>query len=188
MTDLTLVQGLVSGGAIENYILASSCTVAHVTFTTADVCDAFCKKYANGLPFKYYGRSYTAFVDKSKDVDVISGMLQGFIEAGASRCVRATGADEDWGMRALQRLAEGRSRKGKVESILDVYKNAAGVQSLIGDGSATPKKIRTIVFRFTSIADAVQFRGMLLREEDWEASNIQFMDDPCAKATGVHLE
>ena len=188
MTDLTLVQGLISGGAIDNYILASSCTVAHVTFTTADVCDAFCKKYPNGLPFKYYGRSYTAFVDKSKDVDVISGMLQGFIEAGASRCVRATGADEDWGMRALQRLAEGKSRKGKVESILDVYKNAAGVQSLIGDGSATPKKIRTIVFRFTSIADAVQFRGMLLREEDWEASNIQFMDDPCAKATGVHLE
>jgi hypothetical protein len=44
------------------------------------------------------------------------------------------------------------------------------------------------VFRFTSIGDAVSFKGMLVRDEDWEGCNIQFMDDPCEAAVGVHLE
>jgi hypothetical protein len=44
------------------------------------------------------------------------------------------------------------------------------------------------MFRFTSISDAVSFKSMLVRHEDWEACNIQFMHDPCEKATGVHLE
>jgi hypothetical protein len=29
---------------------------------------------------------------------------------------------------------------------------------------------------------------MLVRQEDWEGCNIQFMDDPCEKATGVRAE
>ena len=49
-------------------------------------------------------------------------------------------------------------------------------------------QIRTIIFRFTNIADAVAFRGQLMRDEEWEMCNIQFMDDPAEKATGVHLE
>lgn len=77
--------------------------------------------------FKHKGRSYTVLVEKCTDVDVISGMLQGYIDCGASRCVRAIGADEDWGMGALKKLAEGKSRKRKVENITDVYRN--GVSS-----------------------------------------------------------
>jgi hypothetical protein len=49
-------------------------------------------------------------------------------------------------------------------------------------------KVRTIIFRFSSIANAVQFKGVLLRHEDWEGCNIHFIDDPCEKAAGVHLE
>lgn len=49
-------------------------------------------------------------------------------------------------------------------------------------------QIRTIIFRFTNIADAVAFRGQLLRDQEWEMCNIQFMDDPAEKATGIHLE
>lgn len=49
-------------------------------------------------------------------------------------------------------------------------------------------QVRTIIFRFTNIADAVTFRGQILRDEDWEMCNIQFMDDPVETATGVHLE
>lgn len=73
--------------------------------------------------FKNKGRSHTVFVNKCKDVDVISGMLQAYIDCGATRCVRAIGADEDWGMGALKKLAEGKSRQGKVENITDVYRN-----------------------------------------------------------------
>ena len=51
----------------------------------------------------------------------------------------------------------------------------------------TYSQIRTIIFRFTNIADAVQFKGQLIRDIDWELCNIQFMDDPCANATGIHM-
>lgn len=40
---------------------------------------------------------------------------------------------------------------------------------------------RTIEFRFTNIADAVAFRGSLIRDADWEDCNIQFGEDPCAR-------
>ena len=121
-TDLTLIQSLISGGAIDNFVLAGP-GVAYVTFTSGSACDKFCDRYPNGLTFKQQGKSYVVFVDKGKDVDVISGVLQGYIDCGASRCVRAIGADDDWGMRALQKLAEGKTRKGKVESIIDSYRN-----------------------------------------------------------------
>ena len=56
-----------------------------------------------------------------KDVDVLSSLLRGHLEAGASRVVRATGADEDWGMRALQKLVEGKGRK--IEGIADYWRD-----------------------------------------------------------------
>jgi hypothetical protein len=132
--DLTLIQSLIHGGAIDDMVLMGASGVAYVRFTSGDACDTYCAKYPNGLVFKYRGRSHTLFVDKCKDVDVISGMLQGYIDCGASRCVRAIGADEDWGMGALKKLAEGKSRKGKVENITDVYRN--GVSRI--DGGLTP--------------------------------------------------
>lgn len=49
-------------------------------------------------------------------------------------------------------------------------------------------QVRTITFRFTNIADAVAFRGSLLRDPEWEYSNLQFVTDPCEKATGVHFD
>lgn len=97
--------------------------VAYIRFTSSDACDGYCRTYPNGLIFKNRGRSHTVFVNKCKDVDVISGMLQTYIDCGATRCVRAIGADEDWGMGALKKLAEGKSRQGKVENITDVYRN-----------------------------------------------------------------
>ena len=120
--DLTLVQSLIHGGAIDTYALGGNGTAA-VTFTAADACDAYYAKYPNGLKFKYNGKDYVAYVDKSTDVNVISGMLQGQLACGASRCVRAVGADHDWGMRALIKLAEGKTRKGKVENIVDAWRN-----------------------------------------------------------------
>lgn len=121
--DLTLVQSLIHGGSIDDMLLMTASRVAYVRFTSGDACDTYCAKYPNGLMFKHKGRSYTVLVEKCKDVDVISGMLQGYIHCGASRCVRAIGADEDWGMGALKKLAEGKSRKRKVENITDVYRN-----------------------------------------------------------------
>ena len=120
-SDLTLVQGLVSGGAIETYDLSESKTTAYVTFTTAEACDNFYDKYPRGLSFKHSGRDYTVAVDKGQDVDVVSGMLQGYLDCGATRCVCATGPVEDWSMRALYKLAGSKSRK--VEAIIDSHRS-----------------------------------------------------------------
>lgn len=171
-SDLTLVQSLVYGGAIETFNLTTSKTSAFVVFVSADVCDAFFKAHPNGIVFRNpkTRRNHTVYVTKGQDVDVVSGVLQAYLDCQASRVVRATGADEDWGMRALYKLAESRNRR--VETIHDTYRD----------------KVRTIVFRFTNIADAVTFRGQLLHDEDWEMCNVQFMLDPAEKATGVHLE
>jgi putative N-acetylmannosamine-6-phosphate epimerase len=97
--------------------------VAYVRFTSGDACDKYCEKYQNGLALRHKGRSYTVLVDKCTGIDIISGTLQGYIDYGASRCVRAVGADGNWSMAALKKLAEGESRKGKVENITDVYRN-----------------------------------------------------------------
>ena len=171
-TDLTLVQSLVSGGAIENFTLSPGGKTAYVTFTTGDACDGYYDKFPNGISFKFESKPYTAFVDKSSDVDVISGVLQGHLDCGATRCVRLAGVDEDWGMRSLNRLAQGNKPQRKVENIIDSYRNG----------------IRTIVFRFTSIADAVQFRAGMLRSIDFEDAVVDFAKDPCEVAEGVHMD
>jgi hypothetical protein len=123
-SDLTMVQSLISGGVIDNYNISPAGSTAYVTFTSGDACDKFHDKYPNGITFKHRGKAHTVFVDKSKDVDVVSDMLQGYLDCGASRCVRAVGADEDWGMGALYKLAYGKSRK--VEAVIDTLRNNVG--------------------------------------------------------------
>lgn len=38
--------------------------------------------------------------------------------------------------------------------------------------------MRTVHFRFCSIDDAARFRGMILRDPDWEHCNVQYAVDP----------
>lgn len=113
---------MIHGGAIDNFALGTNGT-AQVTFTTPEACETYCNKYPNGVVVKFKGRNIVLFVDKTTEVNVVSGMLQGQLEAGASRCVRAVGADHDWGVGALIKLAEGKTRKGKVEHIADTWRN-----------------------------------------------------------------
>ena len=119
--DPTLVTNLIHGGAIEELKITkppmTATVTARVTFTDADAADAYYTKYPNGVDFRFEGKKCTAFVDKGKDVDVISGMMAGYLESGASRVVRVAGADEDWGMRALKRMAEAKNRA--LEAIVD---------------------------------------------------------------------
>ena len=152
--------------------LSANGKTAYVTFTSGDACDKFYAKYPNGIAFKYEGKSYTVFVDKSNDVDVISGVLQGHLDCGATRCVRIAGVDEDWGMKALSRVAEGPKGRRKVENILDSFRYG----------------VRTVVFRFTSIADAVACRAGLMRSLDFEDCSVEFTKDPCGLAEGVHMD
>jgi hypothetical protein len=122
-SDLTLVQSLVYGGAIETFNLMTGKTSAYVTFVNADACDAFYNAHPNGIVFRNpkTRRNHVVYVDKGQDVDVVSGVLQAYLDCQATRVVRATGADEDWGMRALYKLAESKNRM--VETIVDTYRD-----------------------------------------------------------------
>jgi hypothetical protein len=105
--------------------------------------------------------------------------MKGYLEVGATRVVRATGADEDWTPRALRKMAEGRGRK--LEAIADLYQNDVSRPIFFHFPKADRWQARTIDFRFTNIADAVAFRGLLTRDHEWEDCTITFAEDPCAK-------
>ena len=117
------MASLIHGGAIEIYRLTkyTNNSSAHVLFTTGNAADAYYDKYPNGVEFRVQGRKCVAFVDKGAQVDVMSGIMRGYIESGASRVVRAIGVDEDWSMLALRTLAEKKGRK--LEAIQDTCRD-----------------------------------------------------------------
>ena len=101
---------------------------ASVVFQHAEDCVKYYDATSNGLVYKGPdGKEEVCFVELAKDVDVVGGLLRGYIEKGFTRCVRAIGVDEDWGMPALLKMA---GRKGRtVEHVIDGV-NAAGVSDL----------------------------------------------------------
>ena len=119
------VQSLVFGGPLE--LLTVGGSSASVVFMHAEHCVKYYDATSNGLVYKKTdGKEEVCFVQLAKDVDVVGGLLRGYIEKGVTRCVRAIGVDADWGMPALYKMA---GRKGrKVEHIIDGV-NAAGVSN-----------------------------------------------------------
>ena len=92
--DATLICSLISGGAIETMSITAN--TAKITFTTGTDAKAFYDKYPNGIDYVFQGQRRSSLVDMGTNVDVISGLMRGYLESGASRVVRAVGADEDW--------------------------------------------------------------------------------------------
>ncbi|KAL4896256.1 hypothetical protein BDV59DRAFT_172460 [Aspergillus ambiguus] len=163
------VLSLVHGGLIEMVSLRGAGS-AHVVFCDADACKAFYDKYPNGIDLDK-DRKMTVFVDIGDDVDVVSSQLSFHLSVGATRVVRAVGADMGLSMVNLMQLASAQNRK--VEKILDHY---------------IPGDARHVVFRFCSIDDAVRFRSTIIRDEMWEQCNVQYAADPCEMATGGHAD
>ena len=129
----SFVASLVYGGALEEIQIRSSVAgylSAVVRFLDAEDCKKFYENTANGLVYKKdaKGRELVLFVELSKDVDVVGGLLQGWIASGVTRCVRAVGVEAKWDMNGLLMIAERKNRK--VEKILD-GQNAGGVSTYI---------------------------------------------------------
>ena len=123
------VQGLVFGGPIEQINMGP--TFASVVFVNADDTKKYYDATANGLVYKKEGdKEHFVLVELAKDVDVVGGLLREMIDKLVTRCVKAIGVEEDWGMPALWKMAERKGRK--VENIVEGI-NAGGV--------STPKKI-----------------------------------------------
>ncbi|RAH65806.1 uncharacterized protein BO66DRAFT_423206 [Aspergillus aculeatinus CBS 121060] len=163
------VFSLVHGGAIDSINVTSSGT-AHILFCEADACKAFYDKYPNGIDLDRE-KKLTVFVEMGQEVDVVSSSLSFSLSVGATRVVRAVGAQMDVNMEQLVKLAT--SKNGKLEKMIDTY---------------VPGEARSIVFRFCSVDDAVRFRAAFVREIEFEQCNVQYAADPCETATGYHVD
>lgn len=133
LADNSLVAALVHGGSIETYrILQATDGIrpvdATITFTSGRAAKLYYDKYPNGIKFQFRNKKHVAEVYMGELVDVMSGVMRGYLESGASRVVRAIGADEDWGPIALRKLAMGRSRK--LEGIVDRYSDEVSTSSV----------------------------------------------------------
>ncbi|KAK5053997.1 hypothetical protein LTR84_001959 [Exophiala bonariae] len=173
-TDFTLVQSFIHGGVIETMRILpakteTGITTAYVTFTTQEAFKQYFDKYPNGFEVREKGKKFNILVDKQDHVDVMSSVMQGYLECGATRVLKVSGAEDDWGIVALHKLATGKPGTRQVEAITDTFRNS----------------VRTIYFRFTNIGDAVKFKGTLVRDYNWEACTIEIGEDPCEKATAI---
>ncbi|KAL9036275.1 MAG: hypothetical protein Q9214_006210, partial [Letrouitia sp. 1 TL-2023] len=161
----TLVAALVYGGPLEQIVVRPP-SRAEVVFLHAEDCMKYYDSTANGLLYKpprgvNKDNYYPIMTELGKDVNVVSGVLREWIEKEVTRCVRAVGVDKDWSMAWIQETA---ARKGrKVEKIID---------------GENVNKMRSIIFRFCEIGDAVKFKQSLNRSEDWEECNIHYYPDP----------
>ena len=114
----SFVASLVYGGPIE-WIFIRSETAATVRFMDAKDCQTYYDDTSNGVVYgkDAQGRELVCFVELGKDVDVIGGLLRGWIDTGVTRCVKAVGVDEEFGVEALRKMGERKDRK--VESMED---------------------------------------------------------------------
>lgn len=119
IANATFVQSLICGGQIDTFNIHGK--TAQVSFCDPEACENFFTTFfkPNGLLIKREGRQYLIKVGKAKEVEPVSSVLRTQLECGATRCVKAVGADEDLRIAELHRLAAGRNRK--VEKILDEY-------------------------------------------------------------------
>lgn len=109
----SLVASIVFGGPLESIRIKD--TSAIVLFLHAEDCQKFFDATENGVPFERDGRKQVAFVEKGTEVDVVGGLLGGFIEHGYTRCVRVIDVDSNIPGQRLWEKAQLKNRK--VESI-----------------------------------------------------------------------
>ncbi|KAI9832665.1 MAG: hypothetical protein M1819_004250 [Sarea resinae] len=171
-SNSTLIQSLVFHGSIEAILYTAGKSSAQVFFLNPEDCKKYYDDTANGIVIKIPGmdKEHVVFVQLAEEVDVVGSLVSQLVQTGATRCVRAIGVGQEWGISELENLA---SQKGRKLEHVEIGKSSSGA--------------RKVTFRFCSIQDAVRFKGILARDEDWEPCNIHFSSDPCAKATAVHM-
>ena len=123
----TFVASLVYGGPLEQIQIRNE-TSAAVLFLDAEDCMNYYNATSNGIVYKkdIHGHELVVFIELAKDVDVVGGLLRGWIDSGVTRCIRAVGVDEHWDEEDLMKIASRKNRK--VEGIDDGknYGNVSG--------------------------------------------------------------
>lgn len=103
------IQALIWGGRIEKIDYSPGNSFAWVLFMRGEDCKKYFIATTNGIDYPD-DPNRVVWVEMGDPVTV-NEKLRGFYDAGHSRCVRAVGADEDWGQMALTKLASAKHRK-----------------------------------------------------------------------------
>ena len=105
------LQALVWGGKLESISMPElGSEHALVKFLTPEACQAYLEATENGIEVHGGTKKTVIFVDKQPGPNSINDVIQNCINGDASRCVRATGADDDWSDGALLTLARGKQQ------------------------------------------------------------------------------
>lgn len=168
--DFTFVQSLIHGGSIESMTLSRDKGVAYIKFTEVEDGWRYLLSHEGGIKFKHNGQDSTITVEDGKDYSETEATIQAYIECGATRVIRLQHVSPDLPPRILLGAAGGTHGEREVEYMAESFRGG----------------MRTVVFRFTCITDAVMFRKSLLATpQAWRAQNVQFIEDPCALRTAI---
>jgi protein-S-isoprenylcysteine O-methyltransferase len=146
---------------------------AVVRFLTPEACEKYFKATENGIEVQG-DKKTVVFVEKQAAPSSINDVMRNCTEGDASRCVRATDAEDDWSDMLLMKLAKG---KGTSKREVDRIKRGK-----------TARGRYYIEFRFANIYHALQFKRQLMDDPEWEHCTIAYATDPCETARGIHYK
>jgi hypothetical protein len=166
---------------------------ALVKFLTADGCKKYHEDTANGIEVVGDNRKAMVFVELAEGPNSTNDVIQGCIDEGSTRCIRAIGKVDHTDAQ-LMNLAQGRSQASKrVVDRIKRGKNTRGVSCslhffLVGRMLTLLCQHEYVEFRFANIYHALNFKRELMDDEDWEHCNISYAPDPCELAAGIHYD
>ncbi|KAI9826283.1 MAG: hypothetical protein M1832_000200, partial [Thelocarpon impressellum] len=163
-STISSVYSLVFFGIIEEVVYKPGSTGAQVYFVSPADCMKYYAATANGIVvegIQTNGRPHVVWVELAVEPAPLGSYLKTLLEKGATRCVRAVGVLESLGKEHLEKIARKQSRE--LER-LEIGRTSAGA--------------RYAIFSFAKIQNAIAFKNMLTRDDDFETCNVQYADDP----------
>jgi hypothetical protein len=124
-TDATYsdVFSVVWGGEIQALNFTPGSTFAEVQFLKGEDCAGYFAATTNDIKWP---KGPARFITVEKcEPEPTHDMVKGYIERGITRCVRVFDADQEWGKIALDKLAQGKTRR-VIERIVN-GQNSKGV-------------------------------------------------------------
>lgn len=121
------VASLVYGGPLEQIHIRDDDT-ASVRFLHAADGEKFYRDTSNGLVYgkDWQGKEKIVWVHLAKDVDVIGGKLEGWIQAEMTRCIRVVPLEDDIGKEYLWKIA---SRKNRIVEGIEIGESPGKVSN-----------------------------------------------------------
>jgi hypothetical protein len=109
----------------------SGSNIAVLKFMTPEACQAYLDATENGIEIQGDTKKTFIFVDRQPAPNSIPDVIQNCIDSNASRCIRASGADEDWSNHILFNLARGMQQPPRDVDCIKQGKTERGVSSTV---------------------------------------------------------